>query len=131
MTSPANNAHYWRQMAEQARVQADRTEDKRSKETILIAARSYDRMADFADERVTQTCYVRLRVELALHGTAPGFFERGWFEPPVSEGCTHPANLCSGNAGTRRLPQLLSGRWRFAKRRSGVIPMSQCCSLLV
>jgi hypothetical protein len=54
-------------MTQQAHVQADSTEDERAKERILIAARSYDRMTDLADERVNEALGLteRLKVQEA------------------------------------------------------------------
>jgi hypothetical protein len=47
-----DNAKYWRNRAEEARVVAEASEDDRSKQIMLGIARDYERIAELAEQRV-------------------------------------------------------------------------------
>ena len=46
------NPNYWRQRAEEARAMATMLSDKHAQEHLHSVARSYDRLAELAEERV-------------------------------------------------------------------------------
>ena len=53
MGLPGHSPTYWRARAEQARIFADTTEDPRARLSMLSAVRTYERLAELAEEKPT------------------------------------------------------------------------------